>query len=142
MNVLLSIKPKYVEEIKKGNKKYEFRKTGFRKKCLKEAYIYSTSPVKKIVGFFKIEKIIEDHPENLWENFKEYSGIAEDEFFDYFRNKEKGYAIEINEFEIFNDPIDPASIIPNFVAPQSFRYININELNSTDFITLDHFKSK
>jgi len=27
MNVLLSIKPKYVEEIKKGNKKYEFRKS-------------------------------------------------------------------------------------------------------------------
>jgi len=32
MNVLLSIKPKYVEEIKKVNKKYEFRKSLCNKK--------------------------------------------------------------------------------------------------------------
>lgn len=49
MNVLLSIKPKYIEEIRKGNKKYEFRKTRFRQRHINEAYIYSTSPVKMIL---------------------------------------------------------------------------------------------
>lgn len=142
MNVLLSIKPKYVEEIKNGNKKYEFRKTVFRKKNLNEAYIYSTAPVKKIVGFFRIEKIIEDHPKNLWENFNEWSGIAENEFFDYFDNKEKGFAIEINEFELFENPIDPTCVIPNFVAPQSFRYIDSNELFGSSISNLDDFGSK
>ncbi len=32
MNVLLSIKPKYVEKIKNGNKKFEFRKSLFIEK--------------------------------------------------------------------------------------------------------------
>jgi len=46
MNVLLSIRPKYVEEIIKGNKRYEFRKSIF-KKNVEEVWIYATSPTKK-----------------------------------------------------------------------------------------------
>ena len=100
MEVLLSIKPQYVEEIIKGKKRYEFRKKVF-KNDVNEVYIYSSSPVKKIVGYFKFDNIVEDHSENLWRNFKEYSGINEDEFFEYFKEKNKGFAIEINQLKIF-----------------------------------------
>lgn len=142
MAVLLSIRPKYVEEIKRGAKKYEFRKTRFRGKSITEAYIYSTSPIKRIVGRFKIKKIIEDNPKNLWENLKEFSGTTENEFFSYFADKEKGFAIEINDFEMFDAPIDPKTLIPNFVAPQSFRYIDTINSGATYAIDLDHFLSK
>ena len=50
MNVLLSIKPKYVEEIRKGTKKYEFRKSFCSKKNqgkLEKIFIYSSAPVEK-----------------------------------------------------------------------------------------------
>jgi len=124
MEVLLSIKPRYVEEIIKGNKKYEFRKKVFkRKKSVDGIYIYSSSPVKKIVGYFTFESIIEDHPRTLWENFKEFSGIGEFEFFEYFKERDTGFAIEISQLELFDEPLDPKLLIPNFVAPQSFRYI-------------------
>jgi len=124
MNVLLSIKPKYVEEIMNGNKKYEFRKSIFRcREDVELVYIYSTSPVKKIVGVFTIETIIEDHPRNLWEKFKEFSGIREEEFFSYFGGHKKGFAIGIGGVEVFEDPIDPKSSTPGFVPPQSFRYV-------------------
>lgn len=127
MNVLLSIKPKYVEEIFKGNKKYEFRKSVFRfKEKLNLAYIYSTSPVKRIVGTFAIETIIEDHPKVLWEKFKDFSGINESEFFSYFGDNEKGFAIEIGEINVFENPADPKILIPDFVPPQSFYYMNEN----------------
>jgi type I restriction enzyme S subunit len=49
MNVLLSIRPKYVEEIIKGNKRYEFRKSIFKKK-VDEVWIYATSPTKKLLA--------------------------------------------------------------------------------------------
>lgn len=127
MKALLSIKPRYVEEIKKGNKKYEFRKVGFRRKDdLTKIYIYSTAPIKKIVGCFNFDSIIEDHPKVLWENFKDYSGIEEKDFFNYFENKKSGVAIKITDLEIFEEPIDPTVIIPNFVPPQSFYYIEEN----------------
>ena len=124
MNVLLSIKPKYVEEIIKGNKRYEFRKSIFRcREDVELVYVYSTSPVKKIVGVCTIETIIEDHPKNLWESFREFSGIGEAEFFSYFGGRKKGFAIGIGNVEVFEDPIDPKISIPGFVPPQSFRYV-------------------
>ena len=125
MNVLLSIKPKFVEKIMKGNKKYEFRKSVFKyRNNLEKIYIYSTSPVKKIVGTFRLGGIIKDHPENLWKNFREFSGIDEEEFFNYFGTRNIGFAIKIEKIEIFKKPIDPKIFIPNFLPPQSFYYIN------------------
>lgn len=125
MKVLLSIKPKYVNEIVKGNKKYEFRKKVFKRNNeIKEVYIYSTSPVKKIVGFFKCDRIIEDHPEKLWKEFNIHSGIDEYEFFEYFKERDTGFAIEISKLEVFKIPIDPKQLIPKFTAPQSFRYFD------------------
>jgi len=53
MNVLLSIKPKYVDLILNGEKKYEFRRKIFRNETNK-VYVYCTSPVKKIVAYFTI----------------------------------------------------------------------------------------
>ena len=58
MNVILSIKPKYCEKIINGKKKVEFRRKIFKNENkIDLVFMYSTSPVKKIVGFFKIESI-------------------------------------------------------------------------------------
>ncbi len=92
MKVLLSIRPKYVEEIIKGNKRYEFRKSGFKRE-VREVWIYATSPTKKIIGTFVIGKIIKETPENLWRKFSEFSGVSEKEFFDYFGGKKVGFAL-------------------------------------------------
>lgn len=125
MNVLLSIKTKYAKAILNGTKKYEFWKSAFRCKEDRElVYMYATSPVKKIVGAFRIENIVEDHPRKLWTKFKEFSGIEEEKFFRYFGGSKKGFAIGIGDVEVFDDPIDPKSYNPGFVPPQSFRYID------------------
>ena len=121
MNVLLSIKPKYANQILEGNKRYEFRKSIFKNRDLDIVYIYSSSPEKKIVGAFMIKSIIENHPDQLWNECKDFSGIEEEDFFNYFGGKEKGFAIEIGDVEVFN-PINPKDHIPDFVAPQSFCY--------------------
>jgi predicted transcriptional regulator len=125
MDVLLSIKPRFAEAIMDGGKKYEFRKNKFAKKDITYAYIYSTSPVKKIIGIFKIAEIIEDRPSALWDRLKDQSGISEKEFFDYFNNKETGFAFEIKEVEKFEEPLDPKILFPNFVPPQSFCYLQL-----------------
>jgi predicted transcriptional regulator len=130
MNVLLSVKPKYAELIMKGSKKYEFRKVVFNNKYIEYVYIYSSSPVKKIVGIFRIGTIIEDRPLSLWDQLKGYSGMEVDEFFDYFENRKIGFAIEIKDVKRFEDPLDPKDLIPRFVPPQSFCYIKeLNEVS-------------
>jgi len=132
MDVLLSIKPRFVEAIMDGRKRYEFRKNKFSKKDINYVYIYSTSPIKKIVGVFKINNIIENSPSALWDELKDLAGISEDEFFEYFRNKETGFALEIKEVERFENPLDPKILFPNFVPPQSFCYIKSAVGNDPD----------
>jgi predicted transcriptional regulator len=128
MNIILSIKPKYVEKIIAGEKQYEFRRTIFKRKNIGKAYIYSSSPTKKIIGSFMIGDIIEDHPQRLWDQLSMVSGISETEFFDYFSDKEKGFAIKIDQLQLLDDPLEPQLLIPDFTPPQSFSYIDqINE---------------
>jgi len=124
MRVLLSIKPKYADKILCGTKKYEFRKIIFRNEDIQEIVIYSSSPMKKIVGTCAIGSVIEGRPLLLWEMFKEVSGLREEEFFSYFNGKEKGYAIEIQEINRFERPVDPWEFDADFIPPQSFQYIN------------------
>jgi predicted transcriptional regulator len=126
MDVLLSIKPKFAEYIISGRKKYEFRKNSFTKKGIGRVYIYSTTPIKKIVGNFRINKIIEDKPSTLWYQLKDDAGISEEEFFAYFKNREVGFAFQIVDAEKFETPVDPKIIFPNFIPPQSFCYLKFS----------------
>lgn len=123
MNVILSIKPEYVEKITTGEKQYEFRKSIFKDKNVKKVYIYSSAPEKEIIGSFDIGKIIEDHPNNLWKSLWNVSGISKQDFFTYFTNKQKGFAIEIKKLNLFDMPIDPHDVISDFHPPQSFSYL-------------------
>lgn len=132
MKVLLSIKPKYVEEINNGSKLYEFRKIVFNKK-VKTAYVYESSPTKKIVGRIIIDDVIEESPLNLWNMFEENSGIDKQSFFEYFKNKDKGYAIKIKKYINYKRPIDPYKKKPDFVPPQSYFYVeNLNNMLATN----------
>jgi type I restriction enzyme S subunit len=124
MDVLLSIKPKYVKSIIEGDKRYEFRKAIFKNREINRIYIYSSSPVKKIVGTFEIGSILEDHPIDLWDMVKEFAGINHRDFFAYFEGKSRAFAIEIQNLQEFTDPINPYETMPGFVPPQSYCYMN------------------
>lgn len=117
MRVLLSIKPKYVEQIFAGNKLFEYRKVIF-KKNIDTIVIYETKPIGKIVGELKISRIYKDSPEQIWNKTSTYSDISKGDFFQYFRGKEVAYAIEFKKVIKYNKPID----IKGY-PPQSYKYI-------------------
>jgi len=127
MNVLLSVKPKYAAKIVEGEKKYEFRKRVF-KRDIEQIYIYSTSPVSKIIGVITIKGILEGSTEEIWEKCSSYSGMTEEEYFCYFEDKEKAFAIEIKDVRVFTKAVDPYTIFDRFIPPQSFCYVNENFL--------------
>ena len=122
MNALLSIKPEYVDAIVKGAKGYEFRRTIFKRR-VETAYIYCNSTVKRIVGCFKVGRVLQGTPKQIWKLCYRESGIAEQEFFKYFENSNRAFAITIEDFFEFEEPLDPHNIWPTFRAPQSFYYI-------------------
>lgn len=122
-SVILSIKPIFAQAIMNGTKKVEFRKKIF-KKSVDKVFIYSSSPEKKIIGYFTIGEIVEDTPEKLWEKFNSVGGIDKNSFFDYYKNSETGYSIGIKSFERFEEEIDPVEFFEKFCAPQSYIYLD------------------
>lgn len=126
MDVILSIKPKYVEKIIKGKKKFEFRRKIFKAEHIDRIVVYSSMPVKKVVGYFTVKAIYSNAPDELWKEHKKYSGISKKEFILYFKNSSIGYAIEINEFKSFKRPLELLDIGINGRPPQSYMYIKNN----------------
>ena len=134
MRVLMSIKPKYVKSILNGTKKFEFRKQIPTRTDIEEIIIYSSSPEKKIVGSFEIDKVLKDSPEELWAYCWNYAGISKENFFKYFKGKDHGFAIKIKNLNILPKKLDPYEIIQDFHPPQSFCYINPGDLGNIEFL--------
>ena len=59
MNVLLSIKPEFAFKIFDGTKKYEFRKSIFKKPGVKKVIVYASSPTGKFEDFKALGAILE-----------------------------------------------------------------------------------
>lgn len=131
-DAILSIKPVYAEAILDGVKTVEFRKKVF-KKNVERIYIYSSSPTKMIVGYFTFSDIVEDTPENLWKTFYKVGGIKKADFFEYYKEAEKGFGIVIKEVVKFENEIDPIEFIENFTAPQSYIYLEKGGKKNSNF---------
>jgi len=122
MKVLLSIKPEFAEKIFNGTKKFEFRRSIFKKSQVKTVVVYASSPMQRVIGEFEIGCILCDEINNLWEQTQEYAGIDEDYFFNYFSDKQKGYAIAIKKTRVYRTPLSLKDKF-NMLPPQSFAYL-------------------
>lgn len=123
MKVLLSIKPEYAHKILSGSKHYEFRKAVFKDSRVNTVVIYATKPLGKVIGEFDIESVIQDEPQSLWEQTKEFSGITKLFFDEYFDGREKAFAIKIKSTSTYDEPKNLKDFLPNGIAPQSFCYL-------------------
>lgn len=120
--VLLSIKPEFVEKIFNGTKKYEFRKSIFKKNDINKVVVYSSFPVKKVVGEFTIDTILEDHPDKIWKMTEKDAGITEAFFYSYFTDKDKAFAIKIASLCKYASEKTLQDLNIDY-APQSFCYL-------------------
>ena len=140
MDVILSIKPKFANRIFSGIKKYEFRKTIFRRE-VNRVFLYETTPVGKITGYFRYRRILKGTPEEIWSICQKYAGISEREFFQYYSKSKLAYAIEVEEVIRFKRMMDLKESFNIMTPPQSFTYISsINHLpiRIEDFVHPKH----
>lgn len=122
MKVLLSIKPEFAEKIFNGTKKYEFRKSIFKNKDVDTVVVYASSPWQYVIGEFKIDTILNDNVDRIWEQTREYSGITEDFFRMYFAHKTNAFAIKIGHVKRYKRRKRLSDYNVTF-APQSYVYL-------------------
>lgn len=123
MKILLSIKPQYAQSILDGSKRFEFRKRIHRDPRVNTVVIYATKPVGQVVGEFSIADIHSESPVALWQRTKDFSGISEEFFSEYFQDRDIGHAIEIKKVRKYRTPKSIKDVLPSGVPPQSYAYL-------------------
>ena len=132
-NILLSIRPIYVDKIAKGIKNHELRRSTPKIKTGDLGFIYATNPIKALVGKFKIGQIISGKPYQIWQSSQKTAnfGLRKDTFDQYFKGSNHACAIEILDYKPLNITISREDLINkyNIHPPQSYRYLSTATYN-------------
>ena len=122
---LFSIKPHFVDLILKGKKKVELRKGFCNGKRGDKCFIYVTSPIKQIIGYFTIAYCINDTTANIWKRVNGIAGVNKQGFFEYYANNKEASAIFFDKLIFFKQPLDWEKLNERFklMPPQSYYQI-------------------
>ena len=124
-DVVLSIRPVYTEHILAGRKTVELRRR-FPMSAPNGtlAYIYSSSPVKAMVGAASIKDVLKLPVGEIWTEFKRTAFIERPLFDEYFEGLDHGYALVFDTVTSFARPLplDELRERFGFEPPQSFLY--------------------
>lgn len=124
-NIILPIKPMFVDKILSGEKKYEYRKRLCQKE-IKKIYIYATAPVKMIVGEAEVANKMSMDKKKLWQETQKHAGITRKFYDQYFEHQDYACAYKMGEVKQYGQPVALNNMGIGYV-PQSFIYVG--ELN-------------
>lgn len=119
---LLSIRPEYVERILDGTKRVEFRKTKLSSE-LRYVVVYCTSPVKRVVAFFRVGAVVQGAPRHIWAQYRNVAGVSYALFRDYYQESNSAVAIEVDQVFQLRKPIALRDLDDELSPPQSFQYV-------------------
>lgn len=124
-DVVLSIRPQYSDQILAGKKTVELRRR-FPVSAPPGtiAYIYSTSPIRAMVGSAEIENVIKLPVADIWKKFGKMAQITKPDFDGYFAGVSEGFALKISNARQFSRPVNLTELRDRFgfEPPQSFLY--------------------
>lgn len=131
--IILSIHPRFCQQILNGTKTVEMRRSWAKNKVDK-VYLYETSPTSMLVGECEVKAVYLNTPtegfvDNIPEGFDPCHGIgdvSEDEFFEYCEGG-RVYFIHLKNVFKYGQALPLAEFgVPK--APQNFCYIRPNKI--------------
>lgn len=119
----LPIKPIYANRILEGSKRYEFRRSRLRQD-ITHVVIYSTSPVRKIVGIAEVTGVKTASVSAAWRQTRHGAGISRGAFNAYFTGAQSAIFISLRRVVRLKKGLDPIEVRSGFKVPQSFSYVD------------------
>ncbi len=122
-DILMSIKPPYVDMIVSGCKTVEIRKRAVRAPVGAQIWIYATSPRQKVVASARLEAVVLNAPDKIWRAFGHRAGIRRRDFDAYVGEAEVVAALCLTEIRALDAPLCPRGETPTFHPPQSYAFL-------------------
>lgn len=123
---IFAVRPSIAEALVQGQKGVEFRRVRPSLGPGAIIYVYSSSPVRAIIGTFLSGDIVSGAPNSLWKRFAAVAGIPRPLFASYFDGSARGCAIIVEQPRVWRTPLSLDGIrghIPRFRPPQSYMFM-------------------
>jgi predicted transcriptional regulator len=128
--LLLSLKPVYADLVFKGLKTAELRRRIASHIENRDVFVYVSSPIMELRGGFRAGEVWHGEPEDVWNMVSKLARVEKQDFDTYFEGQTVAYAFEITEVWESRKPVPLNKLrkqFPNFVVPQSWRYVREEE---------------
>ena len=128
--LLLSLKPHYANLVFEGLKTAELRRRIASHIKDRDVFIYVSSPIMALRGGFRVGEVWSGIPEDVWSMVSEIASVDKQDFDIYFQGQTIAYAFEIQEVWEYQNPVSLKTLrnrFSNFVVPQSWRYVRLDE---------------
>lgn len=126
METLMSIKPRFAEAILAGEKPAEIRRRFPDLAPGSIVNIYASTPVRAVVGSFRIDRIDRLSCSGIWTRFGGRLAVTRAELRDYLRGCPVGAAIVVRDVELWDRPLALSGLRTEIgIEPaQSYRYLD------------------
>lgn len=129
--LLLSVRPRYANEILKGAKTAEIRRQRPTVRPGTLVIIYATKPVGALIGTARISSVVCGDPTDMWEQHHSSTGITRAEYDAYLAGAKTAYLLFLRHVQRLEPLLTLEQIrsATTFQPPQSYRYLNQHALH-------------
>lgn len=127
--IIISIKPNFVEKILNGEKTVELRTRRANLQPGTKMWIYSTLPMGEICALASVDFVQTSTPEEIWGEYKNEIAINEDEFWQYVGERDAVSIIKMSKVNPMDKGVSLQRIkeeLDNFIPPQFFMWLKSN----------------
>ena len=127
--IIISIKPNFVEKILCGEKTVELRTRRANLVPGTRMWIYSTLPRGEICAFASVDFVHTDSPESIWDQYSKEIAITKEEFWAYVGEREAVSVIKMSGVDMVDTGITLQRIqdkLGRFTPPQFFMWLKHN----------------
>lgn len=128
-HALISLEERFAEGILKSTKRVELRRRPMRLEAAATIWLYVKVPVGKVVGSVQVHSLHALAPATLWRRYGDVSGLARNEFFEYFSGVERGFALVLENPVRLPEPVDLErlrTLNGGFQPPQFFQHLAVD----------------
>jgi len=139
--IIMSIKPQYVDKILSGEKTVELRSRRLRIQDGSRLWIYSTLPKGCIEVTATIKSVVYADPDTIWVMYAKQLAITEHEFKVYVNGNKIVSALILENIMKVDSPVTLdliRSSICDFHPPQFFSYVK-SGMGLSDLLTRESF---
>jgi predicted transcriptional regulator len=130
--LLLSVKPRFADAILSRQKTVELRRTRVTAPVGSQVLLYSSSPIKCVVGTAMVSAIEERTPGDLWHRTHGRIAVDRGEFDEYFAGAARSFALHLSNATALPTPITLSELRSRVGVepPQSFRYLTRSQADA------------